>query len=261
MEGSGWRGGCGQNRGMQELRNWSTRAVNLPEHSGNAIHTDEGAREKGFDAALVAGVTVYAYLTHLPVAAWGIDWVRSGGAHVRFHAPVLDGDAVDCVVAGPSDGQVEPEGAASGTLVEAQVDGAMRARCEMFPAAAELPTRNGEPLAPIEFELGHGWIDYGIRAGDDERLYTDVNIAHPAAWMAIANRLFHEQVVTGPWIHVRSFVAHHGVARLGSTIDADAVVVERFDTRAGRRAIADVRIRADGELVASLEHEAIIEVR
>lgn len=245
------------------VRNWSTRAVNLPEHAGNPIHTDAGARAKGFDAALVAGVTVYAYLTHLPVTAWGIDWVRGGGAHVRFHAPVLDGDVVDCVVAG--EGPVAEHdalgGAAPGTVVEAQVGGEMRARCEVFRTAPELPTRGGEPLVPLEFELDHGWIDYGIRAGDDHSIYTDLKIAHPAAWMAIANRLFHEQLVTGPWIHVRSIAAHHGVAPLGSTIGADAVVVDRFDTRAGRRAIADVRIRADGELVASVVHEAIIEMR
>jgi hypothetical protein len=30
---------------MQELRNWSTRAVILPEHAGIAILTDAGARE------------------------------------------------------------------------------------------------------------------------------------------------------------------------------------------------------------------------
>ena len=39
---------------------WSVQARNLPEHASNPIHTDEGGRAAGFDAALVAGVTVYA---------------------------------------------------------------------------------------------------------------------------------------------------------------------------------------------------------
>ena len=43
---------------------WSVHAKNLPEHSRNAIHTDEGGKAAGFDGALVAGVTVYAYLTN-----------------------------------------------------------------------------------------------------------------------------------------------------------------------------------------------------
>ena len=57
---------------MVEMEAWSARARNLPEHAGNPIHTDEGGRAAGFDAALVAGVTVYAYLTRPIVEAWGM---------------------------------------------------------------------------------------------------------------------------------------------------------------------------------------------
>ena len=41
---------------------------------------------------------------------------------------------------------------------------------------------------------------------------------------------------------------------------ADAVVVDRFDSRAGKRAIAHVYITADGQPVADYEHEAIVEL-
>ena len=47
-----------------ELTHWSTRAINLPDHANNLIHTDEGARAAGFPGALVAGATIYAYMTH-----------------------------------------------------------------------------------------------------------------------------------------------------------------------------------------------------
>src|SRR5680860_163226 len=63
---------------------WVVRARNLPEHAGNPIHTDAGARAEGFPSALVAGVTTYAYLTHPLVAAWGLDWLTRGGGEVRF---------------------------------------------------------------------------------------------------------------------------------------------------------------------------------
>lgn len=233
------------------MRDWSTYAVNLPEHADNRIHTDDGAREKGFPAALVAGTTVYAYMSHLPATAWGLDWVSGGGATVRFHAPVLDGDLVECVA-----GRASDDG--RGDIVEARVGGEMRARCEMLRTAPELAVRPGEALEPYGFELDQPWTDYGERGGDDCPLYREHGIAHPVAWLTIANRFFAGQLVTGSWIHVRSIVAHHGVARLGSTITAEADVVGRFDSRAGRRAIADVRIRADGEPVALVEHEAII---
>ena len=86
-----------------ELAAWSAPAVNLPEHADNAIHTDAGARAAGFPSALVAGVTVYAYMTHVPAAAWGLDWLRGGGAHVRFRSPIFDHDLVNYVptAAGP----------------------------------------------------------------------------------------------------------------------------------------------------------------
>ncbi len=78
------------------LETWTVRARNLPEHADNRIHTDAGARAAGFPAALVAGVTTYAYLTHPIVAAWGLDWVANGGGEVRFDAPVFDHDEVTC---------------------------------------------------------------------------------------------------------------------------------------------------------------------
>jgi hypothetical protein len=248
------------------LRDWSVRAVNLPQHADNAIHTDAGARAQGLEAALVAGVTVYAYLSHVPATGWGTDWLAGGGAHVRFRSPVIDGDQVACVVLPPDDGSTIASSASidadadADAVVEARVHGDVRARCALFATAPNLAPRDGTALEPFTFQLDEEWIDYGLRAGEEHSLSAERQIAHPASWLAVANRFFHEQLVTGPWIHVRSIVAHHGLASSGATIEARALVVERFDSRAGRRAIADVEIRADGERVASLEHEAIIEL-
>jgi acyl dehydratase len=192
-------------------------------------------------------VTVYGYLTHVPATGWGTSWVSGGGAEVRFRTPVLDGDLVECAAVG-------------GGLVEARVAGSPRASCAFVDAAGPLPFRSGEPLVPIEVVVDEDLLDVGLRSGDDCPIYVREGIAHPSVWPKLANRFFHQQLVSGAWIHVRSRIAHHGIARLGSTLTADANVIERFDSRAGRRAIADVAIRADGSLVATLEHEAIIEV-
>jgi hypothetical protein len=64
--------------------------------------------------------------------------------------------------------------------------------------------------------------------------------------------------VTGPWVHTRSRIHHEGLAAIGSTITTDAVLIERFDSRAGERALVDIRILADDVPVATIEHEAII---
>jgi len=58
---------------------WAVTAANLPEHGPNPIHTAPVPRPPAFPRALVAGVTTYAYLTHPIVAAWGEEWLRSGG--------------------------------------------------------------------------------------------------------------------------------------------------------------------------------------
>jgi hypothetical protein len=232
-----------------ELAAWSTPAVNLAEHADNAIHTDAGAQAAGFPAALVAGVTVYAYMTHVPAAAWGLEWLSAGGAHVRFRSPIFDGEVVDYLPG------------IDGT-VEASVNGTTRSACVVTRLGThpERCTGTGDKLEPISFVADESWETYAARAGDDLAIYDDRKILHPVSWMRIANQFFHEQIVTGPWIHVRSSLAHHGVAAHGSTIDATARIIDRFDSRAGERAILDVRVSADGQPVATYEHEAIIRV-
>jgi acyl dehydratase len=246
---------------MGAFARWSVEAVNLPEHAGNPIHTDEGARAAGFPAALVAGVTVYAYLSHAPAAAWGLDWVANGGAEVRFVAPVLDGERVELDVEPSLDGPAIGEALAAPHLVDAVVDGELRARGAFSRQAPTLPAKDGEELRPDRVEIDESFLDYGARAGDDRELYGALGIAHPVAWPMLANRIFHRQLVSGAWIHVRSLIAHHGAAALGETVDISTRVLERFESRAGPRAIADVRIAAAGRPVATVRHEAVIEAR
>ncbi len=228
------------------LEPWSVTAVNLPEHADNPIHTDAGARAAGFAGALVAGVTTYAAMTHVPATAWGREWITHGGAAVRFRRPVLDGDTIDCVVE-------------HDRRVTARVDSSVRVEADFVVAVRDpIVHRTGETLQPIEFVLDASWSDYGMRSGDDCPIYAEDAIAHPSSWPRIANRFCHEQLVTGSWIHVRSRIAHLGVASIGAEIRAVAEVVERIDSRAGERAVLDVLITADGRDVAAIEHEAII---
>ena len=77
-------------------------------------------------------------------------------------------------------------------------------------------------------------------------------------WLALANYVVHRDVARGSWIHTRSIVRHHAVAPAGSLATLTSVVVERFDTKAGERAVLDVHIGVDGVSVATLEHHAIV---
>lgn len=231
--------------------NWSVTAQNLPEHARNPIHTDAGAQAAGFPRALVAGVTTYAYLTHPLLVAWGADWLAHGGGEVRFRRPVFDGDRVQCVV-------VNGEGVAT---VDAITDEPEQPRA-VFRAVADggaAPAmRPGEELRPVEIVLaGEFGSDYGSRAGDDLGVCADLAAVHPAVWPALANHLVHAQVARGSWIHTRSIIRHHALAPAGATALVRGVVVRRFASH-GERAVLDVRIEVGSQVVATLEHEAIV---
>lgn len=234
---------------------WTVATRNLPEHAGNAIHTDEGARAEGFPAALVAGVTTYAYLTHPLVAAWGVDWLTRGGGEVRFTAPVFARRTLACT---PT---VRPDGSVTVEAVDPTEDRNPRATFEAVRDAGPPPAaRDGQVLPSRQFVLdGRYGADYGARAGDDLALYLQQGIVHPAVWPAIANAVMSAELVNGPWIHTRSIVRHHAIAHAGATVTAHATVVERF-VRHGERAVVDLVIEHDGTPLATMEHEAIIDL-
>ena len=236
---------------LDAVEPWSVVAQNLPEHARNPIHTDAGAQAAGFPRALVAGVTTYAYLTHPLLAGWGRSWLERGGGEVRFRRPVFDGDHVRCT----------PSIDGDGVLVSAITDEPEQPRAvfRAVPrAAVTMPLRDGEPLPTKQVRLEGEWgSDYGARAGDPLSMCADLDVVHPAVWPALANHVVHTEVARGSWIHMRSIVRHHGLARAGALATVRAVVVERFESH-GERAVLDVAIEVEGVVVATLEHEAIV---
>ena len=235
-----------------DLPSWSVRAVNLPEHADNPIHTDAGARASGYPSAIVAGTTVYAYLTRPAVMAWGRDWVTGGGGELRLRRAVLDGDLVACAPA-------EPTGAGDATIA-ASVDGEVKATFDVRRHTEPEQLRDGEPLPDLEVDVDHAWGRYGVRSGDDHELYRDATIAHPAMWPSLANRLFKLHLITGSWIHTRSRIVHCGSVELGDRLLIRSNVIDRFESRAGRRAIVDIAASVAGRPVAMIEHEALVEL-
>ena len=234
-------------------------AANLPEHAGNAIHSNAGAIAAGFPAALVAGVTTYAYLTHPCVAAWGEAWLHHGTAELRLRAPVFAAEVVDCV---------PRAGGFSGSASHIVIDAICRTRSPEPRAtlvasldARPPPSRRpGEQLPSRSVQLtGLFGNDYGLRAGDDLAIYPDRRLAHPAVWPAIANLMYASEQVRGAWIHTRSVIRHHALVPDGVTVDVHANVVDRFH-RGGLRAVTEFVFERAGEVLVTLEHEAIVEL-
>src|SRR5882724_11998645 len=79
---------------QERLPEYHVKARNTSSSSENKIHDEQIARQYGFRGALVPGVTVYAYLTHPLVEAFGAAWLERGTGSVRFVKPVHDGEEV-----------------------------------------------------------------------------------------------------------------------------------------------------------------------
>ena len=230
---------------------WSVHAKNLPEHSRNPIHTDEGGKAAGFDGALVAGVTVYAYLTNPILTLWGVDWLREGSSVVEFKSPVLADELVECITVLDD----------MSLNVNATVSNQIRAQCTAFigkPVSSNSPDSSIELLETEEIHLVNEWENYGHRLGDDHEIYSDLGVIHPAVWPSLANYVVEKNLVTGAWVHTRSKISHQDLVQIGSVATLESRVINRFETKAGNRAVINVAVTVEGEKVAEVEHEAIV---
>ncbi|MGH9248950.1 MAG: hypothetical protein ACRD0W_05480, partial [Acidimicrobiales bacterium] len=84
---------------MTTVNEYRVLARNTATASSNKIHDDAVARRYGFAGGLVPGVDVYAYMTHAPADAWGLDWLERGSMRARFLAPVYESEEVAIVAA------------------------------------------------------------------------------------------------------------------------------------------------------------------
>lgn len=243
---------------------WSITARNLSEHANNPIHTDVGAQAAGFDRALVAGVTSYAYCLHPVLERFGLEFAASGEAEVRFRSPVFDGDLLRFPVGpiaelGPND----VNGINTNRIAVSAF--AMRLDRPLLTVSAWSKHRGngiktprpGEGLKPMVIALeGEYSSQYAARAGDD---FDMEGFVHPAVWLALANYVFHRQLARGSWIHTRSIVQHHALVLDGAEAEVATTVVDRF-VRNGERAVAEIVITVNNEVIATIEHEAIIDL-
>jgi hypothetical protein len=247
-------------------------AHNTATASTNKIHDDEVARRFGFEGGLVPGVDVYAYLTHPPAAAWGLDWLERGTIRARFRVPVYDGRRVEVVPVDDSDLELRDDGAVCATASVALPD-----TCPPPPDLSAWPIveqrADPPPASPDTLVVGtpFGLAPHGFHAArateylDDVRetlhLYADAGVAHPGWLLRDANYVLSANVRLGPWIHVESAVQHFDVVRDGDEVSARAVVTNEWERKGHRFVELDVVHLADGRIVARTRHTAIHQPR
>ena len=260
------------------------RARNLLSDSANRIHDDAVARQHGFASALVAGVTIYGYLTRIAIDAWGSEWLERGTATVRFARPIYDGDALVLsgrivgksgrAEAGEALAEIEAR-ATSGEVAATMMAGVAWGGPVMAPdprryPAAPLPTSRVPATAEALAGLGClGTPALELDAAGLARIADDLEdglplyrgphgALHPALLLRQANRILSENVALGPWIHVASDVAHCALARAGDLLETRGRVARVYERKGRGWVDLDLLVVADGTRpVARIYHTAI----
>jgi hypothetical protein len=265
---------------MDVVPSYRVLARNLSHASENKIHDDTVAKRFGFGGGLVPGVELYAYMTHLPVARWGVEWLERGMAECRFLKPVYDGREVT-VNATTSGGTLsialesEEQCCASGAAALPDTASERPAAVVSLRQAAPIPELEDRPDAS-EASLAPGcrlssralhltWAElqsYLAAIGETEELYAREKLVHPAFMLRLANFALKDNVKLGPWIHAASSIVHRGLARADDILTAHSIVTANYERKGHRFVDLDVSVVAnEHRRIAQVRHTAIYRLR
>jgi len=101
-------------------------------------------------------------------------------------------------------------------------------------------------------------VAYLDAIGETEPLYRAEGIVHPGQILRLANQALVQNVVLGPWIHVGSTIAFHGLARTGDELTLRSRITSNTVSKGHAIVAFDAIVVADGaRTVASISHTAI----
>lgn len=251
---------------------WFVTARNIAAESGNAIHSDDVARDLGYERALVAGVTTYGYLLRQIVATLGEPWLHRGTLEVRLRQPAYEGEQfrVD-VEPAPFDGVRATATRTADGMVVATGDAATGAPGLLTPRAHPTIEQRGAPYRPARSALeGVSFlptmtytIDEQWNAklmgdiGNDLDVFERSGFVHPVIYGDLANISFMSGVDLGPWIHARSRVRHHRALLVGETVSVRPRLAELSTNGGAESLVLDTAVVVDDLLVARIEHAVI----
>jgi hypothetical protein len=259
---------------------YAVRAHNAATASENKIHDDDVARTYGFEGGLVPGVTVYAYLTHPVVAAFGRPWLEQGTMTARFVRPCYDGDGITVEatlsdVAG--DRALEITALRPGEEIVATSTASLPERPSRPPAVGDYPAApmpderspaTEESLAALgplgaweaTFHAEHApaFLD---EINEDLGLYRDGGPAHPGYLLLAANWILGANVRLGPWMHVGSDVTNYGSVDDGDLVSTRGRVAGLFERKGHQFVELDLlMVTNDTRPVVHVRHTAIYEI-
>lgn len=260
---------------MAAIAPFHVLAFNSAKASENKIHDDATAKRFGFKGGLVGGVHVYGYMSHMPVAHYGKAWLERGTGEARFGKPVYEGDIAEVSAVEDAEGlaiQVNSVGVLcatgrAGLPTKAPSVGigdfkSVPAR-QNRPAADEASLRVGDWLGMNPLSIT---AESQARDAEETRetldLYLREGIVHPVTVLRCCNWVLSHNVVLPAWMHMGSVAQNLGLARLGDTLSARAVVTKNYEHKGHKWVEVDALVLAnESRPIARVTHSAIYRPR
>ena len=269
---------------MALAQSWTAEAFNQSPDSSNRIHSDEVAKEFGFKGGLVPGVTVSAYLTHPAVAAWGLDWLGGGRAHVVVGKPLYDTYRFEVDVSDVTDTSYH------GILTDQTGTQCANGFVDMGSGLAEPPAMRGDKLLKkgqaipdatreeMEKLKERGMLALPARWDDTNNMSTYLRnrqampellrfdggaYANPSFMLGLTNWVLAGNAYMNPWIHLQTDSQFFTPVPNGSELICECAIVELFNKK-GHEFVdvdVDVYLRQTRQAVMSARLRAIYKLR
>lgn len=261
---------------------YQVRTHNASTQSENRMHSDDVARQFGFNGGLVPGVTVFAHMTQPLVARYGDAWLARGTADVRFSKPAYEGELLSIGSADASDGMhaltcVNEQGVElarmSASLPAASVKPDARGDIPPAPPLAERPTVTWDLMAINQPFPALAWSptreenrEWCADVRDALPLYRDGDapLLHPGLILRQANFVLRKRFVIPAWIHAASRITFFAPLRAGSSYEVRAIPEEKWNHKGHEFVRLFVAVRSadhSGRTVAEIIHTAIFRPR
>lgn len=256
-------------------------ARNSAHASDNKIHSDEEARRFGYRAALVPGVTLYAYMTRLVVPYFGADWLARGAATIACLRPIYAGDHITCtatlrredggevldLACTRDDGTIGATATAwiptePGLMDTALPDLSPRETEAVKPPLTPDSVPIGRPLNPLDSHFTADAVAaYLTETSDPGVLYGERAVLPPGMLAGRQARLLRHNFTFGPSIHTASLIQHLAPAPAPAQYRTGGVIRETRERNGHHYLVLDALTTADGAPVARIRHTSIFQVR
>lgn len=247
----------------------------------NIVHSNAGAQQFGFRAALVRGTTVYGWAVPAIMQALGVEWLENGWSAIGFRKPVHPGDDLTSQVREREEGACDlivsnqdGERCAAGSVGLghapwlSELRSPLRRTTEPKPASVPALTLENAPagrdLRPLGERIGEEEARCFAREelGESDPLWVGPRPRIHPAWLAFRVwPLLRHTVGLGPLLHTQSRIQHLAPAFAGQTVTTTGHMVEAYERKGHHYAVVDGAVLAEaGEELARFRHTFIFRI-